>query len=137
MGMLEGVLPDLACADCRADLSLGYPPSLEADVKAGRRKVLCGSCLPGGPAVVTVIEGPPPVDVGEVLAGIAAEPEPDETPPPSMVQGVTLREACRIDEIAFGSTRYEMEAARKPRNVTGSGECQKVGGNCRTARVMA
>ena len=75
--------------------------------------MLCGSCLPGGPAVVTVVEAAPPVDVAEVLVGIAGEPEPDEIPPPPAVGlGVTLRGACRIDEIDYGSTRRETEAAR-------------------------
>ena len=82
------------CADCGALVSLSsFAPAvldgLDDDLAVARRKILCGGCIDGGPAVVTVCDAPAP-DIAAVLMGIETGVEPERP----LARGLSLREAC-------------------------------------------
>ena len=108
----------LACADCEAPCSLASLTAwdvrgLHADVKDGRRKVLCGGCIRGGPVVVTMVEVTPPP---EVEPAREADDE-DDGPAP----GVSFAKACvvaGIDEPKRSSDRKAVRALLSARGWT-------------------
>ena len=102
----------LACADCGAACSLGHVQGLHADVKAGRRKVLCGRCIKGGPAVVTVVEATSAVDLAQALEAVAADATDEPETPPPLALGVSFAKACVVEGINEPRRGSEREAVR-------------------------
>ena len=102
----------LACADCGVPCSLADSSGLHADVASGRRKVVCDSCLPGGPVVVvTVIEASPAVDVAEVLEAVAAVADDGDDVPVKAAKPVTFKVACEREGLPVRSTSHREREA--------------------------
>ena len=113
------------CSDCGALceltilMSLGELQTLKADLAAAQRKVVCGSCLPGGPVVVRVVEARAPVSVAEVLEAVVPTPvdvvsvaEVLEAPAKPK-GGVPFSRACSLEGLAVSvKTNQQKEALR-------------------------